>query len=120
MPGYKGDIVFMDENTGKKHSIARGPIAIDGSGDKRAYEHHIIGNQHCLVTYSVLTGKVLFIQHDQISCQCCAHLMTKAWIENDWKMVDFSAVDLNHEGECHCNTTNGPAVAEEYACAKAG
>ncbi len=69
-PGYKGDIVWHDNN-GVSHSVARGPIGGDGSGDKRAYRHKISGNQHCIALFSLVTADCLYLGHDQISCYKC-------------------------------------------------
>ena len=74
--GYKGDIKFQDHNR-KWHSFARGAIAIDGGGGKRAYQHCISGSTHCLIIFSLVTSEPLYVQVDQISCQRCSIAMLK-------------------------------------------
>ena len=59
MNDYYGDIVF--EKNQIKYSYSYGSIAIDGAGSTRAYNHHIRGNQHCLIVFSIITKKTLLV-----------------------------------------------------------
>jgi sRNA-binding protein len=114
LQNYKGDIEFVDIN-GRKHSVAQGPIAIDGAGGQHAYSHRIKGMQHALVIFLLLTAEPIFVQCDQISCQRCSILHLKLMFESK-NFTNMGNFDLRHEGRCYRNSVHGPATAEEYAC----
>ena len=75
IPGYRGDHVFTD-SYGKEHSVSVGAAAVDGNGEKRAYNHIITGDQHATVIISLVTGEPLYVWHDQISCIHCQRKLT--------------------------------------------
>lgn len=100
---------------GKIHNICRGGVAADGADDKRAYNHIITGSQHCTVVFSIITGKVLAIKHDQVSCGRCSRRLNKLLLEENKSLEDITEDDLKHDGECSINSKHGPAVAEEHA-----
>ena len=107
-------IMHIDAD-GKIHKICRGGAAGDGAGDKRAYNHIITGSQHCTVVFSIITGKVLAIKHDQLSCGRCSRRLNKLLLEENKSLEDITEDDLKHDGECSINSKHGPAVAEEHA-----
>ena len=115
---YKGDFKFTDQ-FGKDHSIAIGPAAVDGNGDKRAYSHIITGEQHIRAIISLVIDKILAIWHDQISCVHCQHKLTELlnMPSNRRRATDISAKDLTHPGKkCYRNSNNSPGTAEEWTC----
>jgi hypothetical protein len=111
---YPEQIIVHKDADGVTHNITYGGACGDGAGDKRAYKHIITGSQHCTVIFSALTGKVLAIKHDQISCAKCDRKLTQLYKQNG-KFDDITAEQLQHDGECSRNSKHGPAVAEEYA-----
>lgn len=118
---YAGDIVFTDEN-GKEHHVARGAVAADGGGETRAYNHHITGSQHCLIVFSLVTNKPIFVKNHQISCKRCSLAFTKSVekaMAEGKPYHDPTTFSTKHDGKCYKNTNLGPAVAEEYACEEA-
>jgi hypothetical protein len=117
--GYKGDIQFQDTN-GKWHSVARGAIAIDGGGGRRAYQHRICGTTHCLIIFSLVTSEPLYVHVDQISCQRCSITMLKVLRATGKRVSEITPEEVEHKGHCYRNTVRGPATAEEYACFDAG
>ena len=60
---------------GKEYSVAQGPVAIDGAGNVRAYNHLIRGCQHCLIVISLVTGKPLLVIGHQTSCKDATRLL---------------------------------------------
>ena len=118
-PNYPGDVTFHDRD-GNLHSISRGPIAIDGGGGRRAYQHHISGSTHCLIIFSLVTLEPIYVQVDQISCQRCSIAMMKALRRTGKRLEDLSTEDIQHDGQCYRNTGRGPTIAEELACGDAG
>jgi hypothetical protein len=74
--GYKGNIKWTN-NISLKHSFALSASAADGGGEHCAYNHHILGTQHVLIVFSLVTGKPLYMKHDQISCKKCSLALTK-------------------------------------------
>ncbi len=111
---YPEQIIVHKDANGVTHNITYGGACGDGAGDKRAYKHIITGSQHCTVIFSALTGKVLAIKHDQVSCARCDRKLTQLYKQNG-KFDDITAEQLQHDGECSRNSKHGPAVAEEYA-----
>ena len=59
MPDYDGDIVFTKGS--KAHSMCRATLAMYGASNTQAYAHRIRGNQHSMITYSVLTMKPMIV-----------------------------------------------------------
>lgn len=116
MSDYEGDHKFTDDS-GNEHSICVGPVAVDGNGEKRAYNHIITGDQHATVIISLVTGQPLYVWHDQISCIHCQRKVTQLLNEDNGKRAqDITAQDLSHPGkECSRNSKHGPAGAEEWA-----
>ncbi|KAL7545351.1 hypothetical protein ACHAWF_015517 [Thalassiosira exigua] len=115
--GSKYDIKFVDSD-GVQHTICSRPVASDGAGETRAYNHRITGRQHVTVLYSVETGKPLMVWHDQVSCVHCQRKLTEL-IDGGKKHDEITEEDFSHPGKpCYRNTKHGPAVAEEYAMEK--
>ncbi|KAL7531549.1 hypothetical protein ACHAWF_003816 [Thalassiosira exigua] len=115
--GSKYDVKFTDED-GKEHILCSGPVAADGAGEVRAYNHRITGSQHCTVLYSVETGKPLLVWRDQVSCVNCQRTLTEI-VYGGKKHYEITEDDLKHPGKpCYRNSKQGPAVAEEYAMEK--
>jgi hypothetical protein len=54
---------FQRDSNGLKHSVARGASTTDGGGEQRAY-NHILGTQHVLIVFSLVTGKPLYMKHN--------------------------------------------------------
>ena len=100
---------------GKIHNICYGAVSADGAGDKRAYNHIITGSRHCTVVFSIITGRVLAIKHDQVSCGKCSRRLNKLLLEDNKRIEDITEDELKHEGTCYINSKHGPAVAEEHA-----
>jgi hypothetical protein len=119
---YVGDIKWTDGN-GKEHSVARGAVTTDGAGEMRAYSHHITGSQHCLVIFSLVTNKPIYVHNDQISCKRCSLAFTRS-MEKAKAMGkpihDPSLFSTKHSGKCYKNKNHNPASAEEWACKQAG
>lgn len=63
-PEYEGDLLWKDRN-GVRHSTCRVTLCLDGSGDKRAYNHHITGTQHGTVLCNRLIKNALAYHHHQ-------------------------------------------------------
>jgi len=112
--GKDNEIQHKDAD-GKVHNITRGAACADGAGDKRAYNHRITGSMHSTVVFSMLTGKVIAVRHDQVSCGLCDRQLTKLLNLNK-RADEITDEDLKHDGECSRNSKHDPAVAEEYAC----
>jgi hypothetical protein len=93
--GYKGDIKWTDNN-GLKHSVTRGASAMNGGGEQRAYNHHILGTQHVLIVFSLVTGKPLYVKHNQISCKKCSLALTKEWVKNGCQRVQRQLVHFQY------------------------
>ncbi|KAL7547979.1 hypothetical protein ACHAWF_017085 [Thalassiosira exigua] len=122
MPDYLGDHKWMDEN-GEWHSYAVSPVAIDGNGEKRAYNHIITGDQHATVIVSLLTGQPLYVWHDQISCIFCQRKLTEILNNpgNKIRAQDLTLKDLEHPGKkCQRNSKHKVASAEEWALESLG
>ena len=117
MPNYKGDVIFVKDNIA--HSYCHATLAMDGAGNTRAYSHHIRGNQHSLIVYSLLIMKSIIVISCQTSCQRCARQLTKYMCDQNVKMNMIQFVSINHPGTCYRNTSIGPAYAEEFACVEA-
>eukprot|EP00985_Skeletonema_marinoi_P018417 scaffold10289_cov75-Skeletonema_marinoi.AAC.1 len=111
--GNKQTIQHKDKD-GKIHNICHGAVCADGAGDKRAYNHIITGSQHSTVVFSMLTGRVIAVRHDQVSCGLCDRRMTTLLQENK-RADEITTEDLKHNGTCARNSKYSPAVAEEYA-----
>jgi hypothetical protein len=75
-----------------------------------------------LIVFSLVTGKPLYVKHNQISCKKCSLALTKEWVKNGClKSAEaISTLPIEHEGKCHQNSKHSPAVAEEFACEHAG
>eukprot|EP00986_Skeletonema_menzelii_P020007 scaffold29846_cov211-Skeletonema_menzelii.AAC.1 len=111
----KDNAIQHKDADGKVHNITRGAACADGAGDKRAYNHRITGSMHSTVVFSMLTGKVIAVRHDQVSCGLCDRQLTKLLNLNK-RADEITDEDLKHDGECSRNSKHDPAVAEEYAC----
>ena len=74
---YKGDIIWGDKD-GTQHSLAFGPVSIDGDGLTRAYNHRIRGVQSAFLMISLLTNKPIYLIHKQVSCRQCTTIFNKA------------------------------------------
>jgi hypothetical protein len=118
LQNYKGDIKEFVDINGRKHSVAGGPIAIDGAGGQCAYLRRIKEMQHALVIFSLVTAEPIFVQCDQISCKKCSTLHLKLMLESN-DFTDMGNFDLQHEERCYHNSVHVCATAEEHACTDA-
>ena len=117
LEGYVGDHVFTDAS-GRVRKICVSAIAVDGNGEKRAYNHIVTGDQHCTVIVSLVTGEPLYVWHDQISCIHCQRKLTEVLngLSQEKRAQDLDMSDLSHPGKkCYRTSKHGPASAEEYA-----
>ena len=122
--GYKGDVIFytVKGSTRMRHSIARGPMSLDGNGPQRWIMHRVKGVLHLFICMSHITRKAIYIKVDQISCRKCSDILMNyvdqhpelRYFDIKWEQINF-----NHPGKCHRNSTHGPGIAEEYAAADA-
>ena len=88
---YPGDIVWTKD--GKEYCVARGAIASDGAGETRAYNHHITGSQHCLVIFSLVTNKPIYLHNDQISCKRCSLALVRRNMGHMIKLLQMEKED---------------------------
>ena len=116
--GYRGDI--KTNWNGVERSIARGPIAVDGAGNTRAYNHFIRGKQHSLIVYSLIISKPLLVLGHQVSCHKFSRQLTKIMNHQKVEMNEIQFTSTTHGGKCYRNSKVGPSTAEEVACEEAG
>jgi hypothetical protein len=122
VPNYLGPIEFLDQKCGVVRKVHRGPIAGDGAGPTRAYNHRITGSQHGLCLISCLTDKAIYVEVHQISCVYCSRTLTKYLDITGKRVQDLlqGEINLTHDGPCYRNTNLTPAQAEEFAMEEAG
>ena len=91
---------FTDKK-GKQHSFAVGAVTIDGNGEKRAYGHIITGDEHATACLSLVTGKTLFVWHDQILCIHCQRRLTELINDprNKKRVQELDASNLAYPGK---------------------
>jgi hypothetical protein len=61
---------------GVNYSATTGPVAIDGAGCKRAYNHHITGTETAAIVQSPVAGVCLHVEHSQVSLCCMLFIYT--------------------------------------------
>jgi hypothetical protein len=144
--GYK-EINYTHD--GVEYSATTGPVAIDGAGCKRAYNHHITGTETAAIVQSPAAGVCLHLEHSQVSMCCMLSIYTLDFSNNNCMSStthhrlncinctrtlnrqieerggivlpeDYSSFNLKHEGTCYRKTTYTSAAAEEFEQEKAG